>query len=50
MSEWEHREWEEERQAKAKELDTARELGAGEELPPFLPTPSFMESAEDEEE
>jgi len=39
----EHREQEEERRAEAEEL------GAGEELPLFLPTPSFMASAEDDE-
>jgi hypothetical protein len=40
---WERREREEERRAEAKEL------GAGGEKPPlFLPTPSFMASAEEE--
>ena len=41
MSGWEleRREREEEREAEAEEL------GAGEELPLFLPTPSFMASA-----
>jgi hypothetical protein len=51
-SEWElreRREREEEREAEAEELDAAGELGAGEELPLFLPTPSFRASAGDEE-
>ena len=48
MSEWElreRRERQEEREVEAEELGTAGELGAGEELPLFLPTPSFMASA-----
>ena len=51
VSEWElreRREWEEEPEAEAEELGTAGELGAGEESPLFLPTPSFMASAEEE--
>jgi len=51
VSEWElreRREWEEEREAEAEELGAAGELGAGEEPPLFLPTPSFMASAEEE--
>ena len=51
VSQWECRECrerEEERRAEAEELGAAGELGAGEELPLFLPTPSFMESADDE--
>ena len=47
--EWELREREEERRAEAEELGGAGELGAGEDLPLFLPTPSFMASADDEE-
>jgi len=45
VSEWERRERrerEEERRAEAEEL------GAGEEVPLFLPTPSFMASADEE--
>ena len=47
-SEWElreHREQEEEGEAKAEELGA--ELGAGEELPPFLTTPVLMASADE---
>ena len=50
-SEWEvreRREREEERKAKAEELGAAGELGAGEEPPLLLPTPSFMASAGEE--
>jgi hypothetical protein len=44
-SEWEHRERREREEARRQE---AEELGAeGEELPLFLPTPSFMVSAEE---
>jgi len=38
------------RRAEAEELGAAGEVGAGEVLPLFLPTPSFIASAEDEEE
>ena len=51
VSEWElreRREREEEREAEAEELGAAGEFGAGEELPLFLPTPSFMASADEE--
>jgi len=51
VSEWElrvRREREEEREAEAEELGAAWELGVGEELPLFLPTPPFMASAEEE--
>jgi len=51
VSEWElreHREREEEREAEAEEPDATGELGAGEEMPLFLPTPPFMASAEEE--
>jgi len=37
---------EKERRAEAEELGATGELGAGEELPLFLPTPSFMASAD----
>jgi len=50
-SEWELRERperEEEQEAEAKELGAAGGSGAGEELPLFLPTPSFMASADEE--
>ena len=53
VSEWERRERrerrerEEERRAEAEELGAVGELGAGEELPLFLPTPSFMASADE---
>ena len=50
-SEWElreRREWEEEQEAEAGELGAAGGLGAGEELPLFLPTPSFIASADEE--
>ena len=47
VSEWERREREEERRAEAEELGATGELGAGEELPLFLPTPSFMASADE---
>jgi len=48
VSGWERRE-REERKAEAEELGAAGELGAGEELPLFLPMPSFMVPADDEE-
>jgi len=41
----ERREQEEEREVEEEELGAAGELGAGEELPLFLPTPPFMASA-----
>ena len=44
----ERRERGEERRAEAKELGAAGELGAGEELPLFLPTPSFMASTDED--
>ena len=44
----ERREREEERQAEAEALGAADGLGAGEDSPLFLPTPSFMVSAEEE--
>ena len=54
MSEWELRELrerEEERRAEVEELGPpgggGGEPGAGKELPLFLPTPSFMASAEE---
>ena len=34
--------------AEAEELGAAGELGAGEVLPLFLPTPSFMASADED--
>ena len=49
MSVWELRErrnWEEEREVEAEALGA--ELGAGEELPLFLPTPAFMAPADEE--
>jgi len=51
VSEWElrdRRERQEEREAEAEELGAVGEVGAGEELPLFLPTPPFMASAEEE--
>jgi len=45
-SEWELREREEEREAEAEELGA--ELGAGAEVPLFLPTPAFMASADED--
>ena len=36
------------RWAEAEELGAVGKLGAGEELPLFLPTPSFMASADEE--
>ena len=51
VSEWElrvRRVREEEREAEAEELGAAGGLGAGEELPLLLPTPSFMASADEE--
>ena len=52
-SEWElregrEREEEQEAEAEAEELGAAEGSGAGEELPLFLPTPSFMASAGEE--
>jgi len=50
-SEWELRELrerEEEQEAEAEELGNAGGSGAGEGLPLFLPTPSFMASAGEE--
>ena len=50
-SEWElrdRREREEEREAEAAELGADGDLGAGEELPLFLPTPPFMAPADEE--
>jgi len=50
-SEWElreRRELEGERETVAVALGAAGGLGAGEELPLFLPTPSFMASADEE--
>ena len=50
VSEWElreRREREEEREAEAEELGAAGELGAG-EPPLFLPTPSFVASADED--
>ena len=52
VAEWELRkrgELEEERRVETEELGAEGELGAAEELPLFLPTPSFMASAGDEE-
>lgn len=49
-SEWQPRERrgrEEERKEKAEELNATGELGV-EELPPFLPTPSFMAPADED--
>jgi len=49
--EWELRESqerEEEREAEAEELGAAGILGAREELPLFVPTPSFMAPADEE--
>jgi len=51
-SEWERgerREREEEGRAEAEELGAAGEFGAGEELPLFLPTPSFMASVDEDQ-
>jgi len=51
VSEWELRDRQErgeEREAEAEERAAAGELGAEEELPEFLPTPSLMASAEGE--
>jgi len=51
MSEWELRErqeQEEQREAEAEGLGASGTLGGGGELPLFLPTPSFMASAEEE--
>ena len=51
VSEWKLRErWEreEEQEAEAEELGAAGGSGAGEERPLFLPTPSFMVSADEE--
>ena len=53
VSEWElreRREREEEQEVEAEELGAAGELGAGEELSLFLPIPSFMASAEEQQE
>ena len=50
MSEWELqelREREENREEEAEELGATGELGTGEELPLFLPTPSYMASPDD---
>ena len=47
-SERERMERDEERRAEAEELGAAGELGAGEELLLFLPTPSFKASAEED--
>jgi len=50
VSEWELQECrvrEEERRADAEGLGAAEELGTREELPLFLPTPSFMASADE---
>ena len=44
----ERREREEERKAEAEALGAEDEVGAGEEPPLFLPTPSFMASAGEE--
>ena len=44
---WERRERGEDREAEAEALGGAGELGAGEEPPLFLPTPSFMASVEE---
>jgi len=38
----------EERRVEAEEQGVAGEFGAGEELPLFLPTPSFMASADED--
>jgi len=49
--EWElreRREREEEREVEAEELGAGGDLGAGKELPLFLPTPPFMASAGEE--
>jgi len=46
VAEWERRERRREREEERRV--EAEELGAGEELPLFLPTPSFMASAEEE--
>ena len=51
MSEWEFRERrdrEEEREVEAEELGAVGELSAGGELPLFLPTHSFMASADED--
>jgi len=48
VSEWELREREEVTRAEARELGAAGELSAGEELPQFLPAPSFMAPADDD--
>jgi len=48
VSEWElrgHQERQEEREEKAEALGAEDEMGAGEGLPLFLPTPYFMASA-----
>ena len=50
-SKWELRERrkrEEERRAEAEELSATGGLGAGEKLPLFLPTPSFIASADED--
>ena len=50
VSEWElreRREREEEREVEAEELGAVGELGAGEELPLFLPTPPFIAPADE---
>jgi len=50
LSEWElQKRWEreEERSAEGEALGAERDLGSVEQLPPFLPTPSFMASADD---
>ena len=44
-SEWELRE---RREREEERVAEAEELGAGEELPLFLPTPSFMASADED--
>ena len=48
VSGWERREREEERRAETEELGAAGELGAKKKLPLFLPTPSFMASADED--
>jgi len=48
VSEWELRGQGEEREVEAEELGAVGELGVGGELPLFLPTLPFMESADEE--
>ena len=48
VSEWELRERREREEGREAETGAAGRLGAGEELPLFLPTSSFMASADEE--